>query len=1332
MNMNFRDLEKGQHVSLRISDIERSSWGKSYFVFNFDDRPEPIKVGMFKYQESMSFSVGTPVPCYIKEDDKGQMRVTQDFTYVFKQLFKEGEVYDFEVKKDFTDIKPPYYMVSDDNGFQLILGAQGINHLYIGQHIKCMVSKLKNCYIDLKLMEGNEESTQLKALKFNDLMATIFNTDKGRKDQKILKERFLEPLAAGFCREAVEAYKQGHGEWVFMVIEAIKDNLPDILTGCDADTVDKFLHYSRCATLYLLEESGFISNLNDNERKEKQQILAGAVRHIDSFKAASDLIRNGQDTAFVDRLVNNLSQSGYLYEPERVFKTLMYLFRLKPELMDIKMQAIFDVITARPLEMWKTEPFRSAFISQLEFFIDKSRVEVDNLANIDNEGDRVKLDKIATALGILQLLDEDRDAQDTCVYASMLYRYLTLYNTSGQDTLFNLSYYSLIGRVGKTNLTLNDCKQPMLMAYKMSNIGISAGNDDTVMNYVGKNIQMNLSPTQIVIHPVVSSSGRNALPQQLQLWKNIKVVSTENIGGRDISLSELHKQWVNVERSFIADKLSVKVLKPRRRVYLDIGSEVKVYVSGNLSPETYCCHFVDSDYDELYEARLHLTDIVRFKTESDMSCFIDEQTEQPFIYKATVKNIHDGKYKQVVDLDMKPFTDDFNSNRLKYGDEVDCLVLKNNLNNTYICLDDTGLTLILRKVYGCPTDIGAGTMVRVMALGFEGYNQMQAEFVSFSNDDVETITVGDAFYNLMQTVSDETLSAVDETDDEQEDVMQEDSLLSDRRVEELIHIIDRKTVLQSDYKLNFYYLSVAHLVSVMIENASLSEYLDSRLKLLIMLDNFAINHVVDTNELKTVANLKSKIAIQSVLKLKIIASLDDQLSNEMLWTNLNRENSDAEVSSLSRLALAYNLLSDMGFSTQRQAIRNEIDSLLHFNTSKGIEEFGEESEIVEFKTSLVYPPENHMMPNLPKQTETILKVVCAFLNSKGGSLYLGVNDNGIPTGLHNDLVYTQFHESRDAYKVYIGNQINYYMHDTALSRIEMKWLTVNEKDILVVHVQASPIPVTLNNVLYARRGSICVQLNGSDRDIFLRTRAEAFRKEDTAEAQPQTSATIDENHTVAIVKDNQDTHKTYCQTGRQRNNVLFDYEEDYIRPVKYLTLYPYGRYEVSDDQTWPSGTFTQIAIHDDETAGYVVLVYRNGNAVRVPMKDVLEKNSTYPGNDDSELVFASPAGLDNNLLLFLKDEFGNLYYRSESVGKLQEGTMRSKGKAFTAVNSTVCYCEIISQAENVQYARAVNIPTTSIGYHLKHLQGTLSQKIATVLKQASLRYDEDELNYIMK
>lgn len=96
-------------------------------------------------------------------------------------------------------------------------------------------------------------------------------------------------------------------------------------------------------------------------------------------------------------------------------------------------------------------------------------------------------------------------------------------------------------------------------------------------------------------------------------------------------------------------------------------------------------------------------------------------------------------------------------------------------------------------------------------------------------------------------------------------------------------------------------------------------------------------------------------------------------------------------------------------------------------------DYGNELTTREFKSSIVYPPNNHMQPDHQKQLRAILRTVVGLLNSdKGGDLYIGVNDTtqkAIPGQLARDMEWLYLNhkiteQSLDKYRLYLKYRID--------------------------------------------------------------------------------------------------------------------------------------------------------------------------------------------------------------------------------------------------------------------------------------------------------------------
>ena len=155
-------------------------------------------------------------------------------------------------------------------------------------------------------------------------------------------------------------------------------------------------------------------------------------------------------------------------------------------------------------------------------------------------------------------------------------------------------------------------------------------------------------------------------------------------------------------------------------------------------------------------------------------------------------------------------------------------------------------------------------------------------------------------------------------------------------------------------------------------------------------------------------------------------------------------------------------------------IRREIIHTLSIETEndadleadKGIY-LGVESGTLEFKTSIIFPPDNNMQPDEFAQSMNVMKGICAFLNSTtGGTLYLGVNDQGNVVGIDNDMQYLKM-QTIDSYMRYVQDIAKKYFGVDTLPYLRIESLYDNS--VVAIHVEPHPYRVVeLNGTAYLR------------------------------------------------------------------------------------------------------------------------------------------------------------------------------------------------------------------------------------------------------------------------
>jgi len=103
--------------------------------------------------------------------------------------------------------------------------------------------------------------------------------------------------------------------------------------------------------------------------------------------------------------------------------------------------------------------------------------------------------------------------------------------------------------------------------------------------------------------------------------------------------------------------------------------------------------------------------------------------------------------------------------------------------------------------------------------------------------------------------------------------------------------------------------------------------------------------------------------------------------------------------------------------------------------------------------------------------EDFLKNICAFANSDGGFLYIGINDNGEAIGV----------EDTNGLLKKLPNIINHKIGIIPTVLVD----NIGKKQIIKIIVQASSVPISYNGKYYLRSGSVVLELQGRELSDFL-------------------------------------------------------------------------------------------------------------------------------------------------------------------------------------------------------------------------------------------------------
>ena len=148
-----------------------------------------------------------------------------------------------------------------------------------------------------------------------------------------------------------------------------------------------------------------------------------------------------------------------------------------------------------------------------------------------------------------------------------------------------------------------------------------------------------------------------------------------------------------------------------------------------------------------------------------------------------------------------------------------------------------------------------------------------------------------------------------------------------------------------------------------------------------------------------------------------------------------------------------------------------------------------ENEKVEFKSSIRY---DYFRKVTNRDLELVIaKTIVGFMNTDGGKLIIGVDDDGNTLGLENDFK-TLKHKNKDGYEREIFRIISKQLGHKACFSNHVSFYNLNEKEICVVDIEPSKEPVYVNDgtstTFYVRTGNATYPLTVKETVDYLKTK----------------------------------------------------------------------------------------------------------------------------------------------------------------------------------------------------------------------------------------------------
>ena len=1277
-------IEKGKTIELAVIERKTVNSKQCYIVETPDERRQAISLFRFQFDEE----VPKKLRCIVKDINNisGELTLEQDFGPILRRFYETGKEYPFVVIREYQlSKKKKTFALSDNYGFVFNLHENADTKLYAHQHVRCKVEDIKGNKLTLRL----SDSSRQQSAKSKDLQQRITEAISNFSHSQLWdKNKYVELV---FSSQEKKIYDEQCTAWLQSELLAAGENM--------RETLDEI--HEVC--LYLLEGCDILKNEKQTERIDLQERISKLLDLTERFGQAVEIVEKDDCDSYIDSLLSKLSCSGYIYHPNHRLGILITIFALRTELMENRMEDLLDVIHESTLDYWKQEPFRSAFIRLLEMYIKSRRKSADLLSVSASSNVRSIIKALSVQLLLINTIEDDNLDKLPCdirLNRSMLYRYASYFLTRSPKTLLERSFRTLM-EMGESGTYYNwdDTKNVELLANKLCAFMEGESNEDVSnllqREYKGQKATLRVGNSGVTIYPNTQEEAWAVLPKELNLWHQLQVLLPDTLSRKTrVAMDTLrpYKQmWSEIEVNIFEEKKPVK--QAVKKFFPDQGDIVYVRVD-HITGETLYCVIEEEHYKG--EGTMLLSDIVDWNPRLYDECFVDEGGYPLLMQVKVVSVTPDGECT----FNMKRLIRSWVHDQIAFGD-TKVMKVKSVMGNSAngVSQDGYAMTAIIPSEFDSEVRPGDYLEIVVDSDDDMRYGNVTVSAVrhTFARWD-ETM----AFMNLINDYADDVLD--DDADDILEEVIQEGAELSSTYVKELILLLDRQAAIEPTIR-SFNYLGAARLLAMMINDKELTEYYKWRMTLLEMLQEFSINEKVDAGKFEELQKAAPDIfAPGSQLRLRFMQIMAVSCQghperNHELWRMIAEEK-DENLKELASMVLSWNFTSDKEMDKSQEEINARIFSLLSLKQRKSTKKsFGRESKIVEFKTSLVYPPENHYRADLRIQTYNILKEVAAFLNAEGGTLYLGVSNEGVATGLENDLAFRTFCYSQDKYDIYFHNQVKAALGLEANSCVSCEWEETDDKEIYVVRVKPCPHVVLLEGTIYERQDTSSEPLTGAYREEFLKKRPLLVAQL----TQPKEQEQKEEKPKSNIQKINS-TDK--ISTSTWRNNVLFNWETDYAEPEAYICFQPNSMFCMLDAEQPPYNIDEYdlaLAINEEETNGYLVTVYETGKVCRVAMKELFEKTFfTNYKRVEEKMIFACPASEDDYLLTTLRDENGYMFYRTDKVESLQRVRITDPGVLMHPVlKYEVVFAEIIP-ARLAQYCKAT--PGKALG--ISALTGT--------------------------
>ena len=990
---------------------------------------------------------------------RGQERFEQTKESVLAQVYKVGETYTFKVWRS-------------DGGRGLLLRDEVNGLTHSNMRVPGAANLKRFAQIDCRVTAVSDQGLQLRYCGARTVNKGGYTLQTFLGNGRLMSEPWMRVVSrvmdTEVLAEAREASSTGDPRWVTMAIQTLVRLLPQWLSDAPGRrrVWVKRLNYT-IRTIVESPEYAASFNYDTGRLRGQRHELGRAMEQLEYIDQATQLVATGQAEERIDQTLDTMRRSGWVFQPNRRMGVLMQVLALNPGLAHSHTGDVFEIIRQRRNNRDFMAIFGDAFKIMLSTYIESER-------SAPNPQQRGNLRELAEAIAIeLLLVGADNESEEGFelwdTHRGALYTVAALLTGHSGEAPVRKALLTYCG-LNDTPLEygwddLDDINRVCQRLLANSRTAVA---DGTEAVFEGESVRLRADNNRLVLQPAddklpVRPELTGQLATDMTFSIQLPVSLKDKANAESDNLTRHRRLWEQVRSGLeeVPDK-PLSVSRPEVKE-LAQGDKVEIIVTGQNPMERFefDCRTLDGRYTGLLAAR----DVVPYPINPASWRKMFWEDDKPLKILATaVEELPDGRWRFSIRLDVREINNADAEKDKRTGEPVIAKIADTG-GIQYKATSSWGYGILLLK-RDCPERLEVGDVVeaRVESVNFKpdqdklyiNCSLRQTFMDSDGNKDVETalsmnvyeydsLMAGNLLRDCFKPLEDGWSGAVKEVSAEEVEEA-EVRYLDGEAVANLSFLLEQCAALQrSDLRQSYTLLNLAQILADMAGDLARSEQLSIQLQLLEALSRFALDGSMTLETVLPLVERGRRLAATSALlrsrlkEVAILAALDNKtlLGRTQDWA---QRGADHHITQLLHLATAYNALEGLGATDIRESIRRRIHKLLSLPTiaSKQKRLNVNEDLYHEFKTSAIYPADNHMQPDERAQGFVIAKTVAALLNAEGGTLYIGVDNGGNITGLDADFRYLcrrprgeyDVRESLDLYNLYLQRNLRQYLGTT--------------------------------------------------------------------------------------------------------------------------------------------------------------------------------------------------------------------------------------------------------------------------------------------------------------